>query len=103
MSASLRTCTPSYSSDDEAIDLITSQVSFGLAYVKETHSAYEAGNFEYGEVARKIALNAYTAAVRFRTHLTGEPQPFLVRQMEALEAELDGLLEPAHAELRSIA
>lgn len=100
---SLRTCMPVYSNQDEASDLIRSQVEFGLAYTRESRSAYQSGNFEYAEVARKIAVNAYAAAVRFSAHLLKEPRPVLATQVEKLEAELEGLLEPIESGLRSIA
>ena len=103
MKASLRTCTPVSSNKDEAYDLITSQINFGRAYIGEARSAYEAGNFEYGEIARKIALNAHSAAIRFSANLLQVPDPSLMSQIEELESDLDGLLEPAEAGMRSIA
>ena len=96
-------CTPLSSDKDEASNLIASQINFGLAYVDEARSAYEAGNFEYGEIARKIALNAYSAALRFSSNLLREPQPVLASQLEDFELQLDALLEPAQAGMRSIA
>lgn len=103
MTASVRTCTPVSPIRDEAYDLITSQINFGKAYIGEARSAYESGNFEYGEVARKIALNAYSAAVRFSANLLQAPDPSLLRQIEDMESALDDLLEPAEAGIRSIA
>lgn len=103
VSASLWKSARTYTPYDEAADLITGQINFALAYVKEARAAYECGNFAYGEIARKIALNAYSAAVRFSEHLLHDPQQSLVRRIEALECELEGLLEPVESGLRSIA
>lgn len=97
------TCTTLSSNKDEASDLIVSQINFGRAYIQEARSAVEAGNFEYAEIARNIAANAYSAAVRFSANLLSAPQPSLSRQIEELEVELDGLLEPLQAGMRSIA
>jgi hypothetical protein len=101
--ATRRTCKPAYSNQDEGSDLVISQINFGLAYTHEARSAFESGNYDYAEVARKIALNAYSAAVRFSAHLLKEPQPALIRQIEQLEIEIDGLPQPVEAEIRSIA
>ena len=79
---------------DEASELVVGQINFGLAYAREAHAAYRAGNFEYGEVARKIAVNAYAAAIRFSANLLQEPKPALIRQIEQLESELDAMLQP---------
>lgn len=103
MSTFFDTCPPAKSNRDEAADVITSQINFGIAYVKEAREAYESGNYQYGEVARKIAVNAYSAALRFSAHLLQDPQPALRRRIEALESDLDGLLEPVEPGLRSIA
>jgi hypothetical protein len=103
LKASLRTCTPISSTKDEASDLINSQINFGRAYIQEARAAYESGNFDYGEIARKIALNAYSAALRFSANLLEAPQVSLVRQIEEFERELDGLLEPLEVGMRSIA
>ena len=103
MKSSLRTCTPLSSGKDEGADLIISQIKFGLAYLEEARCAYEAGNFEYGEIARRIALNAYAAAWRFYSNLLHGPQPVLARQLQDFELRLDVWLEPAEAGMRSIA
>lgn len=98
-----RTCIPISSTKDDASDLINGQIDFGLAYIQEARSAYETGNFEYGEIARNIAINAYSAALRFSANLLEEPQAPLIRRIEQFERELDGLPEPAELGMRSIA
>ena len=102
MRASLRACTPSDPIADEACDLVSGQINFGLAYTREARSAYEGGNVEYGEVARKIAVHAYAAAIRFCANLLKDPPPALALQIEELEAALESLVLPA-APVRSIA
>lgn len=104
MRATLRKSIPARSTNqDEGVDLVVSQINFGLAYAREARTSYEGGNFEYGEVARKIAVNAYAAAIRFSANLLQEPKPSLIRQIEQLESELDGMLQPMTSRLRSIA
>lgn len=89
---------------DEMADLIASQVNFGLAYAREARSAYESGNLDYAEVARKIALNAYAAAVRFSGRSANGSAPELVHRVEELERELDGIVNAdMELSLRSIA
>jgi len=89
---------------DQMADLITSQVNFGLAYVREARSAYESGDLDYAEVARKIAVNAYAAAVRFSARLPNGSEPGLVKRVEELEASLDGIVNQVdELSVRSIA
>lgn len=82
--------------------LIASQVNFGLAYIQEARTAYDQGRFEYGDLARQIALNAYSTASRFVARLPKQHDPSLVKQVTEFKEELDTLLrEPV--DLRSIA
>lgn len=103
LKASLRMGAPASMNKDEASDLINSQINFGRAYIREARSAYESGNFEYGETARRIALNAYSTALRFCSNLLHDPDLSLIRKIEEFELELDALLEPVETGMRSIA
>lgn len=74
-------------------DLITSQVNFGLAYIQEARTAYEEGRFEYGDLARQIALNAYSTANRFAGRLPRSEDAAIIDQVASFKQELDLLLE----------
>jgi hypothetical protein len=83
-------------------DLITSQINFGLAYVEEARNAYCQGRFEYGDLARQIALNACSTASRFAARLPERQDPVLLDQVARFKQEVDALLEEPVA-VRSIA
>lgn len=74
-------------------DLISSQVNFGLAYIQEARTAYEEGRFEYGDLARQIALNAYSTANRFAGRLPRPQEPAVLEKVSTFKQELDLLLE----------
>lgn len=82
---------------------MTTQVNFGLAYAREARSAYDSGRTEYGDLARDIAMRAYSTAVRFAARLSNGTSHSMTQELTKLEAEVDGLLQPAPARLRSIA
>jgi len=73
-------------------DLIVTQVNFGLAYIQEARTAYNLGRFEYGDLARQIALNAYSTAARFADCLSGHRDPTLLNRLTAFKDEVDTLL-----------
>ncbi len=74
-------------------DLIYSQVNFGLAYIEEARTAYEEGRFEYGDLARQIALNAYSTANRFVGRLPQPREPQVLEKVSNFKQELDLLVE----------
>jgi hypothetical protein len=78
-------------------ELITSQVNFGLAYIKEARTAYEQGRFEYGDLARQIALNAYATANRFHARLPKDYDPAIIDQVVRFKDELDTLMQESVA------
>jgi len=82
--------------------LIESQINFGLAYIQEARTAYDEGRSEYGDLARQIALNAYSTASRFAARLPKQRNPPVIREVARFKAELDTLLEQ-RVEVRSIA
>ncbi|MBV8571213.1 MAG: hypothetical protein JO319_11410 [Acidobacteriaceae bacterium] len=51
------------------LNLVRSQISFGLAYLAHARIAYGEGRVESGENAREIVLNSYRAATRFAAQL----------------------------------
>ena len=77
---------------DHLADLIASQVNFGLAYIKEARKAYGERRFEYGDLARQIALNAFSTANRFAGRLP-EPDAAILERIASFRRELDCLLE----------
>jgi hypothetical protein len=82
--------------------LIDSQINFGLAYIQEARTAYDEGRSEYGDLARQIALNAYSTATRFAGRLPKKGYSAIQRQMVHFKKQVDELL--AHpVEVRSIA
>jgi hypothetical protein len=82
--------------------LIDSQINFGLAYLQEARTAYDEGRSEYGDLARQIALNAYSTATRFAARLPKKGQSAIQGEMAHFKEQVDELL--AHpVEVRSIA
>lgn len=82
--------------------LIDSQINFGFAYIQEARSAYDEGRAEYGDLARQIALNAYSTATRFVARLPEKGQTPLQQDMARFKEQVDDLLEQ-RVEIRSIA
>jgi hypothetical protein len=72
--------------------LIVSQVNFGLAYVQEARTAYGQGRFEYADLARQIALNAYSTVTRFAARLPKTHDPAILSQVSHFKAQVDALL-----------
>lgn len=85
------------------LNLITTQINFGLAYAREAHSAYECGRCDYGDTAKRIALRAYSTAVRFTTRLSDKPHVSVSSHLAELETELGTLLPTREMRCRSIA
>lgn len=82
--------------------LIDSQINFGLAYIQEARTAYEEGRIEYGDLARQIALNAYSTAARFASRLPKRSKPDVRPGMTRFKEQMDALLAQP-VEVRSIA
>lgn len=86
--------------------LIDSQINFGLAYIQEARTAYDEGRSEYGDLARQIALNAYSTASRFAARLPKQRNPAVLKdvlqEVSRFKDELDTLLSQP-VEVRSIA
>lgn len=99
----MTTSLPISTCSDSPSDLVITQVNFGLAYAREARSAYDSGRNEYGDLARDIAMRAYSTAVRFSARLSAGASRSLAQQLATLEAEVDGLLAPDGEQLRSIA
>lgn len=89
--------------EDTPADLVITQVNFGLAYAREAREAYASGRNEYGDLAKDIAMRAYSTAVRFASRLPVAAARSLATELAELESVVDGLLEPEPARLRSIA
>ena len=89
--------------EDSPCDLVTTQVNFGLAYAQEAREAYESGRDEYGDLARDIAMRAYSTAVRFASRLSSAASRSFTSELTKLETEVDGLLGSQRTRLRSIA
>ena len=87
---------------DNLSDLIASQVSFGLAYVQEARSAYNQGRYDYADLARQIALNAYSTATRFAARLPSGHQGPILNDVARFKLEVEALLQDRIA-VRSIA
>ena len=82
--------------------LIDSQINFGLAYIQEARSAYDEGRSEYGDLARQIALNAYSTASRFASRLPTQKGTSVLKEVARFKEEVDSLLE-RRVDVRSIA
>lgn len=79
-------------------ELINSQINFGRAYIEEARTAYLQGRFEYGDLARQIALNACSTATRFASQLPEQSQhSAILDQVMRFKGEVDTLLEEAVA------
>jgi hypothetical protein len=85
------------------LDLFASQIEFGVAYAREARDAYHHGELTYGEVAQRIAMNSYAAALRFAGNLRTNLSPDLLARIEALELDLVEMLQASKSNFRSIA
>jgi len=94
---------PRVSREAKALDLISTQIRFGMAYAQEARSAYESGNAEYGDLARGIAMDAYSSAMRQAARLLDQTHPSICEQLGTLEAQIDRLWPAEAARSRSIA
>jgi hypothetical protein len=83
-------------------DLIASQLNFGRAYIQEARNAYDQGRFEYGDLARQIAMNACSTASRFAARLPQRQEAALVSEVARFKNEVDALRQEPVA-VRSIA
>jgi hypothetical protein len=72
-------------------DLIASQVTFGLAYVREARSAYDHGRYDYADLARQIAMNAYSAATRFAARLPNGENASVLNYVARFKDEVEQL------------
>lgn len=72
-------------------DLIATQVKFGIAYIQEARNAYREGRLEYGDLARQIALNAYSTASRFAARLPEGRNLALLTEVARFKVEVDSL------------
>ena len=88
---------------DRMLDLVISQVNFGLAYAREARIAYESARREYGDLARDIADKAYAAAVRFAAKAPNGIDLPTSKKIEELETELYALWRTQEAHALAIA
>lgn len=88
---------------DRMVELVTSQINFGLAYAREARAAYESARTEYGDLARDIADKAYAAAVRFAAKAPNGIDPSTSKKIEELETELYALWRPQESRTLAIA
>ena len=70
-------------------ELIASQIHVGLTYIAEARAAYFHGKGEYGNVARAIAINAYTTANCFASRLVQRTNDVRLNGIEALRIEIE--------------
>ncbi|HEX3684715.1 MAG TPA: hypothetical protein VHU83_19415 [Bryobacteraceae bacterium] len=78
-------------------DLIASQVTFGLAYVREARSAYDHGRYDYADLARQIAMNAYSTATRFAARLPDSGSAAVLNDVARFKYEVEQLQPSAAA------
>jgi hypothetical protein len=79
------------SGEEYLCELISSQVQFGLTYVGQARSAYEHGGGEHGEIARTIAMNAYSTANRFASRLIERTGDARLNGIEALRLQIESV------------
>ncbi|MBV8810744.1 MAG: hypothetical protein JO033_18915 [Acidobacteriaceae bacterium] len=84
-------CGTRESNEEYLCELISSQVHFGLTYVGQARSAYENGKGEHGEIARTIAVNAYSTANRFASRLTERTRDARLNGIEALRVQIESV------------
>jgi hypothetical protein len=95
---------PKVSRQAKALDLISTQIRFGLAYAQEARTAYQAGNIEYGDLARGIAADAHSSVIRQLARLLHEPSTLTVsEQLSSLGAQIESLSSAEYVRSRSIA
>lgn len=80
---------------DNLSELIASQVNFGLVYVREARSAYGQGRYDYADLARQIAMNAYSTATRFAARLRQGEDAAVLNDVARFKYEVENLLPEA--------
>jgi len=82
---------------DNLSELIASQVTFGLVYAREARSAYDQGRYDYADLARQIAMNAYSAATRFAARLPKGGNAAVLNDIVRFKDEVEHLLQQSVA------
>lgn len=77
--------------EEYILELIRTQVAFGLAYLEEARTAYLESRTEFAETAREIALNSYHSAVRFASRLAKGVDAALCDQLDRFQQEMQAV------------
>ena len=77
--------------DEYIVQLIRTQLAFGLAYLEEARAAYVESRIEFAETAREIALNSYRSAARFASRLARDVDCTLRDQLDRFRHEMQDL------------
>lgn len=88
--------------EEYTLQLIRSQLAFGLAYLEEARAAYRDSRTEFAETAREIAVNSYHSATRFAARLAKDVDSTLRDQFDRFRGEMHAIW-PDVASSREIA
>lgn len=77
--------------EEYTLELIRTQLAFGLAYLQAARVAYLESRTEFAETAREIALNSYHSAVRFAARLAEGVDATLRDQLDRFQQEMQAV------------
>ena len=89
---------------DFLCNLVSSQIRFGTAYLREALSAQAENRDDYAELARSMALNSYATATRLANQVNiAGPHSQVGAQLSAFGAEIKAMWPAGPEPSREIA
>ena len=89
---------------DFLCNLVSSQIRFGTAYLREALTAHAENRHDYAELARNMALNAYATATRLAKQVNiAAPQSKIGAQLSAFGDEIRAISPVGPRPFREIA
>lgn len=77
--------------EEYVLQLIRTQLAFGLAYLEEARAAYLDSRMEFAETAREIAVNSYHSAARFAARLAKDLDSTVRDQLDRFRGEMQAI------------
>lgn len=81
-------CTARQRHEEYLVQLIRSQIAFGLTYLEEARAAYGDSRHEFADTSREIAVNSYRSAVSFATRLARGADSTVREQLDHFRDEM---------------
>ena len=91
MAADCNVSTAGRQHEEYILQLVRTQLAFGLAYLEEARAAYLDSRTEFAETAREIAVNSYHSATRFAARLAKDVDSTVRDQLDRFWAEMQAV------------